>query len=210
MTIRSNEPIDDERRRRARRGLLVALVASALTLTGCGGSDAGGDADDASSTATSDAASSDDAGDESTAEDPATEDDRSNEEIIEDMADDLEERQEQQGGGGATLTIGDESWTFDSVLCAIGEEQTGQEGAEFVLSALGDGLQLYVSIDSFGHLVSIDDISDFENPSLGWANSSGGEVIEVDGTSISVDTAFDDTVNGSATDVPGTLEASCP
>ena len=76
------------------------------------------------------------------------------EEFAEDQVDALEEVQEQQGGGSARLVVGDDEWTFDSVLCAFGEEQIGQEGAEFVLSSIQDGLQMYASIDSFGHSIA--------------------------------------------------------
>ena len=54
------------------------------------------------------------------------------------------------GGGSKTLTVGDENWTFEPVLCALGPEEIGQEGAEFVLSSIQDGEQMFVSIDVLG------------------------------------------------------------
>jgi len=129
--------------------------------------------------------------------------------FAEDQADALEEVQEQQGGGSARLVVGDDEWTFDSVLCAFGEEEIGQEGAEFVLSSIQDGLQLYVSIDSFGHSISLDDIEDFENPSVSLS-SEGDDFIVLDGTSVSAATEFIDFTGDDLTTTPGTLEATCP
>ena len=131
------------------------------------------------------------------------------EEFADNQADALEEVQEQQGGGSARLVVGDQEWAFDSVLCAFGEDQIGQEGAEFVLSSIQDGLQLYASIDTFGHSISLDDIEDFENPSVSLA-SDGDGFISVDGTSISAATEFVDFSGDDLTSTPGTLEATCP
>jgi hypothetical protein len=141
------------------------------------------------------------------------------EEFAEDLADDLEAQQEAVGGGGAELTVDGETWTFDSVLCAFGPEEIGDEDAEFVLSAIGDGLQLYVSIDGFGHSVTLDDIENFEDPSVGWA--AGGpfgaltgeaeEFVEVDGKQVRAEAEFVDARDEmSMTTAPGVLEATCP
>jgi hypothetical protein len=118
------------------------------------------------------------------------------------------------GGGAATITIGEETWTFDTVLCAFGEEQIGQEGAEFVLTATEGDLNLYLSIDSFGHSVSLANIADF---SLAWeadtlsAQQGGGdaEFIEVSGSDVRADTYFFDMVVEDLNPVPGTVEAAC-
>jgi hypothetical protein len=141
------------------------------------------------------------------------------EELAEDLRDQVEAEQEASGGGQAELTVGDDTWTFGSVLCAFGPDEIGQEDAEFVLSAIQDGLQLYVSIDGFGHSVTLDDIDDFEDPSVGW--SAGGpvaamagdpeEFVQVDGKQVRAEAEFTDSRDGlSSTTVPGTLEATCP
>lgn len=141
------------------------------------------------------------------------------EELAEDLREEAEAEQEASGGGQAELTVGDETWTFGSVRCAVGPDEIGQEDAEFVLSAIQDGLQLYVSIDGFGHSVTLDDVDDFENPSVGW--SAGGpvaamagdpeEFVEVDGKQVRAEAEFTDSRDGlSSTTVPGTLEATCP
>jgi hypothetical protein len=130
-------------------------------------------------------------------------------EFAEEQADALEQVQNEQGGGSARLVVGGEEWTFDSVLCAFGEEETGQEGAEFVLSSIQDGLQLYASIDSFGHSISLDDIEDFENPSVSLS-SEGDDFIILDGTSVSAAAEFVDFTGDGFTTTAGTLEATCP
>jgi hypothetical protein len=131
------------------------------------------------------------------------------EEFAEEQVDVLEEAQEQQGGGSARLVVGDDEWTFDSVLCAFGEEEIGQEGAEFVLSSIQDGLQVYASIDTFGHSISLDDIEDFENPSVSLS-SEGDDFIIVDGKSVSATAEFIDFTGDDLSTTPGTFEASCP
>ena len=130
-------------------------------------------------------------------------------EFAEEQVDALEEVQAQQGGGSARLVIGDDEWTFDSVLCAFGEEEIGQEGAEFVLSSIQDGLQVYVSIDSFGHSIDINDIEDFENPSVSLS-TEGDDFILLDGKSVSAEAGFVDFSGDDFTSTPGTFEATCP
>ena len=130
-------------------------------------------------------------------------------EAVDDIAEGLEDLQESSGGGGsATLTVGDMTWTFDSVLCAFGEEETRQEGAEFVLSSIQNGMQMYATIDSFGHSVSLDDIQDFENPSVSLS-SSEGEVI-LDGKNVTADMEFRDDTTDDFETVSGHFEGTCP
>ena len=163
--------------------------------------------------AAADAAEDAVAGDEDAAEDAiesAQELADDAQEMADEMAEDLEERQEAVGGGGATVTIDGETWEFDSILCAFGEEEIGQEGAELVVSA--DGLQFYVSIDSFGESIDLNDIEDFENPSVAWSAFEMGpdEVeIEQDGKQVTGSSdAFRSEVTG--TQASGSFEATCP
>jgi len=141
------------------------------------------------------------------------------EELADDAREQAEEAQEASGGGQAELTIGEETWTFDSLVCAFGPEEIGDPEAEFVLSAIQDGLQLYVSIDGFGHSVSLDDVDDFENPSVGWTAGGpvtalagdGEEFIQVDGTEVQAEAEFVDSRDGmSSESAPGSLVATCP
>ena len=175
----------------------ATAVAVALTLAGCGGE--GGDTeavDEPAPVATEDTPSADDVTTDL-------------EEMAEDMADDLVAQQDAAGGGSATLTAGDQTWTFDGALCAFGEEEIGQEGAEFVLSSIQDGLQFYVSIDTFGHMISINDIEDFENPSVALSSDgSAGEFITLAGKNVSGQTTMvgDDGTGA----VEASFEGTCP
>lgn len=201
-------------------GLLLVLV---VLLAACGSEDPAEEAaqdavdsiEDATEDATQDATedATEDAAEalEELGDDP--------EELAEELAEDLETQQEAVGGGGAELTVDGETWTFDSVVCAFGPDEIGDEDAEFVLSAISDGLQLYVSIDGFGHSVTIDDIDDFEDPSVAWAaggpvaslTGDGEEFVEIDGEQVRAQTEFRDMRDEmSATTAPGTLEATCP
>jgi len=138
---------------------------------------------------------------------------------MDELVEEAEEAQAAEGGGSAELTVGEETWSFDSVLCAFGPEEIGDPEAEFALSAIQDGLQLYVSIDGFGHSVSLDDIDDFEDPSVGW--TAGGpvaalagdaeEFVQVDGRQVQAEAEFVDSREGMASaSAPGTLVATCP
>jgi len=187
------------------RRLLIVLSALVAMATACG-SDNGDSATDAATTPTESSTG-------------ATADADQDAVDVDELIEGLEETQAAQGGGGATLVVGDEQWTFDRVLCAFGPDEIGQEGAELVVSSLQDGLQLYVSIDSFGHSVSLDDIEDFENPSVSLgadqfnAELAGlpTEFIVVDGTSVTAETQFfDQSDDVAAGGTAGTLTATCP
>lgn len=212
---------------------VLALLCLSLLAAACGGDDDDTSADDIADDGAGDATEDptdgspenppgDDAGDAGDAGD-ATEDttdgspesppgDDDVDDFIEEQRDNLEDAIESQGGGGATLTVAGETYTFDAVVCAFGAEEIGQEGAELVLTGIADGLQLYVSIDSFGHSVDLQDIEDFENQrvslsALPFFNTE--EFIQVDGKNVTAEASFiDDTNDG--TEVDGTLEATCP
>lgn len=178
--------------------LMTAFFAALLLLSGCGSDDG-----DESGTG-----SSDDTADEAQAGD----DDGSAsnlEESVDELVEGLEEQQSNEGGGSAVLTVGDEEWRFDSVLCAFGPEEIGQEGAELVVSSIQDGLQFYVSIDDFGHSVSVDDIEDFENPSVSLS-SRGEDFIVVDGKNVSGQAAFSDGEDPTDPGTEGSFEVTCP
>jgi hypothetical protein len=138
---------------------------------------------------------------------------------IDDIADDLQDLQDAQGGGSATLTIGDQTWDFGSVLCAFGPGETGRDDTEFVLSSIEDGLQLDATINTeFGHSISLNDIEDFENPSASW--SAGGplgsltgdpeEIIQVDGKDVTAEATFIDDTSDDLAQLQGRLVATCP
>ncbi len=194
--------------------LVWAVVAGAMLAGACsGGSD---DALDDPTTDVDTQEPAEAAGDE-TAEDAALE---NAEEFASDIADDLEERQESEGGGSATLTVAGETWEFPSVLCAFGEDEIGQTGGVFNLSAIADGVQLYVSIDDSGdsHNLSLNDIEDFANPSVSLsinkftAPAVGAEpdFLTLDGKTVTADVGMFDDTTGAPVDGSAQLSASCP
>ncbi len=193
--------------------ILVALfVGFALLLAGCGDDDSETDAaptDGATQPESDDAADAEVVADDAADAEVSADVDGDLDEVIGDMVENLEDAQAAQGGGSATLVVGDQQWTFDSVLCAFGEDQIGQEGAVFNLSSIRDGLQVYASIDSYGHSVSLNDIEDFENPSVSL-DAAGGEFITLDGKSITADAEFRDDTSESFDTIPGTFTATCP
>jgi hypothetical protein len=203
------------------------LAVGVLIIGACGsGSDDSSTSDDAPTEAAdsteSDAAEDSDTNLEAAADDvpddaPNAEDVQENaQEIADDIVDDLEAVQESVGGGGATLTADGQTWEFSSVLCAFGEDQIGQPGAVFNLSAIADGLQLYVSIDDSGdsHSLSINDIEDFENPSVALSADTitGGPAnfLTLDYKSVSGEVVLIDESTGEATSAPAQLSATCP
>ena len=126
----------------ARSVRFIMLTVLALVVAACGGGNGAGDASSEPTTVTTVAESNDSNG--AMTEDEA---EQSAEDLAESAAEALEGQQQSFGGGSARLVVGDQSWEFARVLCAFGEEQIGAEGAEFVLSSLQDGLQLYVLAD---------------------------------------------------------------
>ena len=178
------------------RAWWAAVIAVALLIAGCG-DDSGGSVDE-------NGASGDNA-----APLDATADATDLEESVDDLTEDLEQQQQAQGGGTATLTVGDQTWTFAPLLCAFGVDQTGQEGTEFVLSSIQDGMQMYAAVDSFGHSISIDDIENFETPSVSLSTTGDG-FISIDGKNVTADAEFIDGTTDDFSSTPGQFSATCP
>lgn len=184
------------------RTALAVLVVGALALAACGGSSS--DPDQPTSTTAAVAA---DAGDDGEAAADPSED---VEELVEEITDSLVDLQESEGGGTATLTVGGETWTFGSVLCAFGEEMIGQEGAVFNLSSIQDGLQMYAAIDSFGHSVSLDDIENYSDPSVALEARADEGLVVLDGKTVAANGEFIDGTSDSFEGIDGVFEATCP
>lgn len=203
-----------------------ALAVGVVFIAACGSSgDGGGEssAEEAVADAVEDAvdAAPDDAADalpdageaQSAAEESA-------QELGDDMAEGLEAAQESVGGGGATLTVNGQTWEFPSVLCAFGEEQIGQDGAVFNLSAIADGLQLYASIDDSGgtHTLSLNDIKNFADPSVSlsaspFSASAAGtpaDFLTLNDKSVSSDVVMIDDITGEPTAEPAQFSGTCP
>ncbi len=134
------------------------------------------------------------------------------------------------GSGSATLTIGDESWSFSGVYCAFSQEETRSDRVSFFLSGSGETaegvrLQLNASIedeqddgryegDGVTYKVSVVDAEDFENPAVRWISllfpMEGDSLLRVDGKAVTADMSFRDHVSGAVDEIPGTLQGTCP
>lgn len=135
-----------------------------------------------------------------------------------------------QDSGSATLTIGDETWEFDSFGCAFGHEATQSDVYAFSSNSFGEhsdghGIQMQANIrdesgagryegDGIVFEIDIDDIDDFENPSVSWSSSNtrgvpSDTVLSIDGDNLSASGLFDDTRTDERETVEGTLEAVC-
>lgn len=135
------------------------------------------------------------------------------------------------GSGSATLTIGDESWSFDKVLCGFSQEETFLPQQSFVLSAFGEtaeGVRIELSVailddqntgryegDGVSFGVFLNDGEDGDDHTLNWVSQIGlfGDVepgIQVDGKNVVADMPFQDHVNITGEKIPGTLQALCP
>lgn len=191
------------------RSILPFLAAAALALSACGG-----EAEVPPTPATqAEPTTTPEPVPEPTDEAPATGSDDGAIEMEEEMEEIAASMEAQQTGGSASVTIGEQTWDFDGVLCAFGPEEIGQEGAEFVLSAIGDGLQFYISVDAMGQFVSLNDIESFEDPALSWEadqDASGEGFIQVDGKDVSGEATFIDYLSESWDEVEGSFEGSCP
>ena len=131
--------------------------------------------------------------------------------------------QSRMNPGNATLTIGEQTWEFDYFVCAFGHDATMSDVFSFSSDTRGDheGAQVQVQAnirDDSGegrfegadlvHQVYIQDVSDFENPSIHFEfNAPAG--IEIDGYDLFAEGLFDDELTTDAEEIPGTLEARC-
>ena len=132
--------------------------------------------------------------------------------------------------GSATLVVGDQTYEFDNYYCFQGSDNTGNSRVSFSSGAFGevDGVrvQLDASIqdtnegnamdgDGTIHSVSLNDIENFQTPTVGWDSVTGffgapEWVIEYDGATVHAEAEFDDlTTEEELEAVPGTLDAVC-
>ncbi|MEA1901950.1 MAG: hypothetical protein U9N56_00320 [Actinomycetota bacterium] len=171
---------------------LAIVLALALVFAACSGTEPGSDPESADDPVTTAAASQDTQApaDEPEPEEPAE-----------------EQAPAPQGEVAITLTIGDETWEFIGSLCAYVNALPGDEGSEWNVSMVQDGLQVYISDDSFGTLVSMADIENGANATVNWEASGDNLQLTVDGNDISATGTFRDEVNGGTAE--GTLSATC-
>lgn len=133
-----------------------------------------------------------------------------------------------EGAGSATLTVGDQVFTFDNYYCRVGAANTQNANISFSSGAFGevDGnrAQLDASIydgdgqdrmegDGVIASVTFNDVADFDNPKVSLSAESGMQatpvVFEFDGSTLRVETTFDDGLTDEMDEIPGVLEATC-
>ena len=132
--------------------------------------------------------------------------------------------------GSATLTIGDESWTFVVFFCGFSPEEIGNEAAVFSLVADGetsDGVRLRLFVDIIdmtgtalteAHSVEMYDAGNFSDPSIAWTafqplirGDDEEGFVRVDGKRVTAEYTFDsDLTEDDREEIPGTLVATCP
>lgn len=110
--------------------------------------------------------------------------------------------------GGIVLTIGDQVWEFPGAQCAFYNARAGDDGSEWNVSNVQDGLQVYVYVTPSVAEVTIDDITNGGNPTVSWIAGGDAVSLTVDGDDIVAEGTFTDNVGGSAP-TAGKLEASC-
>lgn len=125
--------------------------------------------------------------------------------------------------GRATLTIGDLTWEFDGFLCAFGHSATQSDVYSFSSDAQGEHegvrVQMQLNIrDESGEgryegsdvdpEVFIQDIEDFDNPSIHYATTELS-VVEIGHNDVRAEGTFDDKLTDGPDGLPGTLEATC-
>lgn len=195
--------------------IAVMVLLFGVLIAGCSGDgdDAGDDGDGAEATEPAD-------GDTGDATEPADDGDGDGDGGGDDGS----------GSGSATLSIGDESWSFSDVYCAFTQEETRSERVSFYLSGSGETaegvrIELNASIedeqndgrykgDGVTYKVSVVDVADFENPAVRWLSllfpMEDSSLLQVEGKNVSADMTFRDYVTGAVDEILGTLEGTCP
>jgi hypothetical protein len=125
------------------------------------------------------------------------------------------------GVGGATLTIGEETWTFDQVtICTMTEQE--DTTVSFVMLIVEDPWQFVGKvIDPTGERrlegEGVYDDIDFQNIVDGtqgiWMASgeaTGAQYFEIDGLSVTANAPFDDFRTTPIEETIGVLDATCP
>ncbi|MGD8825658.1 MAG: hypothetical protein PVI24_11800 [Myxococcales bacterium] len=132
------------------------------------------------------------------------------------------------GSGSATLTIGEDTWDFDSFACAFGYDGTQSQVFSFSGSVIQDdsnGVRVQLSVDIMDdsgkerfegegvvYDVNLDDIENFENPSVSWSARGPADeiVVMINGDQVTANGVFDDGLTDLVVEqVPGTLTATC-
>ena len=121
---------------------------------------------------------------------------------------DASEEGEVVPAGGATLTIGDRTWTFPGIVCLFDEDAT-EVDAEFAMSGVTDGYELYAEIADTGHVITLDDIDGVAAEHLSFTTADASHFLRVSGSTVTAETQFVPVDDPDAEPVPGQLDATC-
>jgi hypothetical protein len=173
---------------------LLAAAAAGLLSAACGGPDGAGEAVSGSDPPLIDTTA--------VVADPAPD------ATVENTTRDAAEEGDVQPAGGATLTIGETTWTFNGVVCLFGEAAT-QVDAEFAMSGVADGVEIYAEIGVDGDVVTVEDPRDDPAHPLSMTSKDANRFVRVNGTNVTARATFVPLGDPGAAGTPGRLEADC-
>lgn len=127
---------------------------------------------------------------------------------VEDTLRDAAEEAEVVPAGSATLTIGERTWTFPDVRCLF-DEDAAQVEADFAMSAVADGFEVYAATTADGHLVTIVDISGDEEEPVSLTTNDTTRFIRISDATVTAAATFVPVEDPDAPGVEGTLDADC-
>lgn len=117
------------------------------------------------------------------------------------------------GSGAVTVTIDGRTLELQGFDCAFESSGVLNEGTIFGSNLFGelDGVRIQLQIDSYedgGSQFTMDDIDDFENPSVSYSGQQGIEVT-IDGNDVHAEGLVVDNAQDAFPEVPMTFDASC-
>jgi hypothetical protein len=127
---------------------------------------------------------------------------------VEDTIRDAAEEGEVLPAGGATLTVGGREWSFPAVVCLFGDD-AAQVGAEFALSAVANGYELYAAKYDERDVVTLDDIDGIAPEPVSLTSRGNGRSIRVDGRRVTARITLVAPDEPGARGAEGALDAEC-
>jgi hypothetical protein len=117
------------------------------------------------------------------------------------------------GSGAVTVTIDDRTFEFGGYQCGFESSGLLNEGTTFGSNLFGevDGVRIQLQIDSYDDgtaQFTMDDIEDFDNPSVSYLESQGISV-SIDGNDVHAEGLVTDQTQDTFPRVPMTFDGSC-
>lgn len=119
----------------------------------------------------------------------------------------------QFGSGAATLTIGDNTWDLEGFQCAFESSGVLNDGRTLGTNLMdqidGVRIQMQIDVEADGTAqFTLDDIDDFENPSISYLETTD-IAVTVDGNTVRAEGDVTDEASGNSEVVPMTFEGEC-